>query len=238
VSQVFTSGCGGPSITVEDDGHITIAGLGQVTWSLAGSGSNGFPAWPIGASAGPRGVLQWTDLIWKYSGISGVPAAFIAATISQESHGQANAANLNDHPNGIGLMQITSAAARQGATNDDLIDPEANISLGTQLLGKLWNSYGGNPIKVAAAYNAGHVACSSKPSTFMLVQTGDYSGNLVKLWNGAVDNGFAPGSAPPPYVPPEDKPEETTLVKASGVIPGLIILAGLGIGAYLLGRKS
>ena len=86
----------------------------------------------------------------------GVDPKFVKAIIQAESAGNTNAVS----PVGaLGLMQLMpSTAARFGIKKHELFDPERNIEAGVRYISVLSRLFNGNPIKVAAAYNAGEGA--------------------------------------------------------------------------------
>ena len=64
-----------------------------------------------------------------------------------------------------GLMQLLpstaqriAAAAPDAADPPDLNDPETNIGLSVRYLRNLYDRFGGDPLKVIAAYNSGETA--------------------------------------------------------------------------------
>ncbi len=86
-----------------------------------------------------------------------VPASWIRAVIATESSWDPDAINPADPS--YGLMQITAPTARglgfTGRIPADLMDPETNIEVGTQLLAELRGRYGDNFADIYSAYNSG-----------------------------------------------------------------------------------
>lgn len=261
MADTFTSGCGGPSIIWRDDGYIEIIGRGVPKNPLPKDGAPGWAQTLSGMQKSPQGLEQWKDLIWKHalrtydqSSNSMVPAAYIAAIIAVESRGQANAINFGDTPHGAGLMQITDASLRKGLSDEQLIDPDTNIQIGTDYLLHLFNTYGGNLIRVAAAYNNGSASCGAhgqcdpnewnlktycppcdpnrKPKTFCPpedVTTPNYVGTVLSMYNSAMDHGFGPGDAP--VVAPSTPP--IAVASAVGNSAGALVIGAVAIGIFV-----
>ena len=117
----------------------------------------------------PTKVDQWQELIAAAAIKWGVPAAWIAAVMVQESGGESR----------VGLMQVeaSTASALEGRTitKDDLInDPALSIDLGTKYLRQKLDYVGsgstckpgaGDFVKAAVGYNAGCVKCASATSS-------------------------------------------------------------------------
>lgn len=114
---------------------------------------------------------------------------------------------------GVGLMQITDPGLKAGHSNSELLnDPDLNVRIGTEYLGKSWKRYGGNFVKALASYNAGSARCwtadtksSLKQNPWGAVMTGDYVSTVIRFTNGCVDSGLFTSSAqpePPPPPPP------------------------------------
>jgi soluble lytic murein transglycosylase len=103
--------------------------------------------------------LRHEDIIVQQSRAKGVPADLIAGVIYAESR----FVDQTSHAGARGLMQITpdtaqAIATRTGGVNfrqEDLADPQINISYGTWYLRNLLDRYGDNVVLALAAYNAG-----------------------------------------------------------------------------------
>ena len=71
--------------------------------------------------------------------------------------------NIRSHAGALGLMQVMPATARETArryniplrSNNQVLNPETNIMLGTAYLNQMMNQFHGNRILATAAYNAG-----------------------------------------------------------------------------------
>ncbi len=193
------TGCGGPAVRQNEDGSYEIEGEGARRIAL------------------PPAVFAWAGLINAASAKHSVPAPFIAGIMALESRGNANAVSPS---NALGLMQLIPSTARGLAktslTPSQILEPERNVDLGAQYVADLWQRYGGNPVRVAFAYNAGSAKCGGGLShtpgegrcaanRFNLVAdcnsvahgTVDYAGPVLAFANSALDSGkFAAGPAP------------------------------------------
>lgn len=103
--------------------------------------------------------LRHEDIIVQQARDKNVPADLIAGVIYAESR----FSDQTSHAGARGLMQITpdtaeAIATRTGGVNfrqEDLADPQINISYGTWYLRNLLDRYGENVVLALAAYNAG-----------------------------------------------------------------------------------
>jgi hypothetical protein len=140
----FDSGCGsGPRVRFIEDGRIEVEGMGTPTGTLD-----------------PR-VNDWADIIWKYSNQFNLWAHLVAGVVSFESRGVIDALSPS---HACGLMQLLPSTASHvlgyPVTCDQLrSDADLNIRAGTAYLNYLTDRYNQNPIKIAAAYNAGSARC-------------------------------------------------------------------------------
>ncbi len=112
-----------------------------------------------------RNVQKWGALIDAQSARTGVPRAWIAAFIDQESAGNPTA----ESPAGAyGLMQIMPMWWR-GHTKEQMSDPNTNATIGCDLLAAVRKSQKPGPdgmpdlVKVASAYNCGSDSASNEP---------------------------------------------------------------------------
>ncbi len=103
--------------------------------------------------------LRHEDIVVQQAKDKNVPADLIAGVIYAESR----FSDQTSHAGARGLMQITpdtaqAIATRTGGVNfrqEDLADPQINISYGTWYLRNLLDRYGENVVLALAAYNAG-----------------------------------------------------------------------------------
>jgi soluble lytic murein transglycosylase len=103
--------------------------------------------------------LRHEDIIVQQAREKKVPADLIAGVIYAESR----FSDQTSHAGARGLMQITPDTADAIATStggvnfrqEDLADPQVNISYGTWYLRNLLDRYGENVVLALAAYNAG-----------------------------------------------------------------------------------
>ena len=101
---------------------------------------------------------DYSEYVNKYSEEYGVEDNLIYALIKAESNFNPNAIS---HQNAKGLMQLMYSTAKELAnknqielTEENILEPEININLGTKYISSLLNKY--ECIEVAlAAYNAG-----------------------------------------------------------------------------------
>ena len=103
--------------------------------------------------------LRHEDIIVQQARQKNVPPDLIAGVIYAESR----FSDQTSHAGARGLMQITPETAQAIATRtggvkfrqEDLADPQVNISYGTWYLRNLLDRYGDNVVLALAAYNAG-----------------------------------------------------------------------------------
>jgi soluble lytic murein transglycosylase len=103
--------------------------------------------------------LKHDDIIRQQAADKDLDPALIAAVINEESHFR----DQTSHAGARGLMQITPETAdfiaRHSGGNrfvqEDLANPQINISYGSYFLRYLIHHYGGNETPAIAAYNAG-----------------------------------------------------------------------------------
>ncbi len=145
---------------MEDSGHLALlAQLAEANSDARGALVVGkesvFEGHPLDAAAFPTFGLP------SYTSIGNpVDKAMIYAVARQES--QFNPRTLSS-AQAMGLMQVTPAAGREvakqtGATYSEsrlMTDQSYNVQFGAAELGELVENYGGNPVLVFAAYNAG-----------------------------------------------------------------------------------
>ena len=132
-------------------------------------------------------VRRWTELACEASHDFAVPVHWILGTIYGESAGFPNSRS----PVGaIGLMQLHSAAARQGLSDDELRDPRTNIRLGARLINRIWSD-GDQLPEVASKYNAGSETTGrphpSSSSPWGIREESGYIGRVVAGANYAAD---------------------------------------------------
>ena len=108
--------------------------------------------------------LAYPRLVWRASGDQGMDPFFVTAVMREESRFRADADSI---AGAKGLMQLMPATAKMIAgwnnkrfAQDALMNPETNVAYGVQYLRWLSRKFKGNPVHVAAAYNAGPGAAS------------------------------------------------------------------------------
>jgi hypothetical protein len=141
----FDSGCGGPQARWLADGRIEVEEQGTPTTKL------------------PAAMSQWYPEIAKAAAKYDIPAQLIVGVMATESKGDPKALS---YAGAAGLMQLmpdtaNGLAKRTVSLNELLSNPALNIDLGVKFMRELWDRYKGNPIKIAAGYNAGSVKCGA-----------------------------------------------------------------------------
>jgi soluble lytic murein transglycosylase len=100
------------------------------------------------------------ETIEQQSAKNNLDPYMVASLIRQESEFNAGAVSRAD---ALGLMQLLPSVGRSMAKEegdrhfreDQLLDPDTNIRLGTRYLGQILSKFGGKPEYAFAAYNAG-----------------------------------------------------------------------------------
>ena len=189
-STWFDSGCGGPRARWLLDGRIEIEGQGTLTTGV------------------PPGVGQWGALIAKASAKYDVPAQLVVGVMSVESKGDPKALS---YAGAAGLMQLMPATAdylaKRKVSSTEIFEPSLNVDLGVKYVRELWDRYKGNPIKIAAGYNAGSVKCGAPgkcpdgPNQWNVItdcasgKAVDYPAKMFAYSNAAVASGVGTSSA-------------------------------------------
>ncbi len=104
------------------------------------------------SAAFPKKVRRWCSIITKYADKRGLPPDLVAAVMLQESGGNPEAFS---HSGAVGLMQIMPRDGPASAfmcingpcfasrpSQDELRDPEFNVSIGTRMLASLVRKHG------------------------------------------------------------------------------------------------
>ncbi|MCB1622319.1 MAG: lytic transglycosylase domain-containing protein [Thiothrix sp.] len=121
---------------------------------------------------------RYDDLIHQQAGRTGMPAPLIKAMIRAESGFRHRATS----PRGaMGLMQLMPATAARFGT-DDAYDPAQNIRGGTNYLAWLYRHFGGDWIKVIAAYNAGEGAVAKYGGVPPYKETREYVNRVLRFY--------------------------------------------------------
>ena len=133
--------------------HNACWNIAAGAWIMAAShrGAGTSDVWHTKSRYLPNPPARYGRLITHYAELDHVPAALIAAVITQESGFNAKAVS----PKGAeGLMQLMPAtAARFGVSNP--FDPTQAIRGGTAYLAHLLHEFNGNKRLAIAGYNAG-----------------------------------------------------------------------------------
>jgi soluble lytic murein transglycosylase-like protein len=93
----------------------------------------------------------WGDVVRDAAATNNLPEALVLAVIAVESNFDPRAVS---EKGAAGLMQLMPGTARDMYVSD-VFDPEQNIHGGTRYLRVLANQYGGDMVRMLAAYNAG-----------------------------------------------------------------------------------
>lgn len=114
--------------------------------------------------------LAFWPQVSRSAGQNGTDPLLILALMRQESMFDPAARSPAD---ARGLMQLLPSTAERTASNigapspaGQLYDPDVNISLGVAHMQELLRDYGGDPVKVLAAYNAGPSAVAKWEARF------------------------------------------------------------------------
>lgn len=104
-------------------------------------------------------VMRWTELAKKWGDHFRVPVHWILGMIYAESTGNPQA---HSGDGGWGLMQLTSAQARDNLPGPQVLDPDINIKLGTRLIAQYCRTPKSPDYpRVLSRYNAGGAADGS-----------------------------------------------------------------------------
>ncbi|WP_338050014.1 lytic transglycosylase domain-containing protein [Pseudooceanicola aestuarii] len=110
-----------------------------------------------------------------------VSPALVLAVIAVESGGRADAVS---RVGAQGLMQLMPQTAADHAVTDAL-DPVQNIRGGISFLDVLMKRYGGDPILVLAAYNAGETRVAEHQGVPDIAETRDYVPKVLAAFDTA-----------------------------------------------------
>ena len=208
------AGPGGPVVwRTLDDGRIEIQGEGIPVAS------------GLYEARLRRTAERWRELAIRHAARVGIPPSNVIAIIDVESAG--NPAALS--PAGaIGLMQIMPSWWR-GHTAAEMMDPEINATIGSDLLGTVAHSVGtgGELPRMASVYNCGSDTSKNAPrlrpgTRWGLCAEGTYIDDVVRANNYAVSALDMGRMAPVPSAP-----AATSASTGIGVL-GMLFLAYAG----------
>ena len=119
---------------------------------------------------------RWGDI--HLGALFAVVAALALAVISVESAGRSDAVS---HAGAAGLMQLIPATAERFGVVDRM-DPSDNIRGGVAYLDWLMGQFGGDPLMVLAAYNAGENAVRGAGGVPAYAETRNYVPKVLAAW--------------------------------------------------------
>jgi len=100
-------------------------------------------------------TTPYADIIQKAARESGIDPELVRAVVAAKSNYRANLVS----GGGYGLMAVAGASARAyGYTAKDMLDPEKNVKVGSDILAGLLKQFDGNVQRALAAYQAGPLA--------------------------------------------------------------------------------
>ncbi|HSM92817.1 MAG TPA: lytic transglycosylase domain-containing protein [Anaeromyxobacteraceae bacterium] len=121
----------------------------------------------------------WVGAVREAAANNNLPEALILAVIAVESNFDPRAVS---EKGAAGLMQLMPGTAREMYVAD-VFDPEQNIHGGTRYLRVLANQYGGDMVRMLAAYNAGPDAVRRAGGTVPNIpETREYVRKVVALY--------------------------------------------------------
>lgn len=129
-------------------------------------------------------VWRWRELAARWGVANNVPIHWVLGMIYAESLGNPDA---KSHDGGFGLMQLTSASARENKTYEQLRDPNENIRLGVKYIARACLSPLAKDLPaVASRYNAGgRVDGAAHPSTVSPWGMRETKGHITRVVSGA-----------------------------------------------------
>jgi soluble lytic murein transglycosylase-like protein len=133
---------------------------------------------PIAASSRTT-LSQWREHIRQAAEKYRLPEELLLAVMAVESNFDHQALS---EKGAMGLMQLMPGTAREMYVSDAW-DPAQNIDGGARYLRVLANQYGGDPVQVLAAYNAGPEAVRRAGGAVPNIpETREYVRKVVELW--------------------------------------------------------
>jgi soluble lytic murein transglycosylase-like protein len=133
---------------------------------------------PLAASS-PSRLERWREHVRGAAQKYRLPEKLLVAVMAVESNYDHRALS---EKGAMGLMQLMPATAKDMFVSDAW-DPAQNIEGGARYLRILANQYGGDPVQVLAAYNAGPEAVRRAGGTVPNIpETREYVRKVVELW--------------------------------------------------------
>lgn len=128
-------------------------------------------------------IQQWTDFIRKEAKANGLDPDFVAAVIEAESNGNEFVVS---HAGAVGLMGVmpTGPGLEWRPTEEELFDPQLNLSWGVAILSEIIRQSGGDIAAALAAYSGGWDQVTSRVPLDYASQVLDYYGRAVAVRSG------------------------------------------------------
>ncbi len=128
------------------------AGLARLAPAAAPAVRSGATPEPPSPAATPAPAGPYAALIEKTARASGIEPALLRAVIEAKSGGQAGRAVAGAY----GLMGVSARSAKAyGYTAKQVLDPEINLKVGSDMLADLLKEFGGDVHRALAAYQVG-----------------------------------------------------------------------------------
>jgi soluble lytic murein transglycosylase-like protein len=167
---------------VEKDGTVVYTnvppGPGKRARRMAGTFRPAQAATDPVPEARPDDRRQYDDLMEAAAQRYRIPVALVRAVVHAESNFDPTAVS----PKGAsGLMQLMPETAREMFVKD-IFEPKDNIEGGTRYLRVLANLYGGDMVKMVAAYNAGPEAVNRSGGIPPYAETQAYVRKVIALY--------------------------------------------------------
>jgi soluble lytic murein transglycosylase-like protein len=134
---------------------------------------------PVPASAGTKRLDRFKEHVKRAAEKYRLPEMLLLAVMAVESNYDPRALS---EKGAMGLMQLMPGTAKDMYVTDAW-DPLQNIEGGARYLRILANQYGGDPVQVLAAYNAGPEAVRRAGGAVPNIpETREYVRKVVELW--------------------------------------------------------
>jgi hypothetical protein len=204
----------------EKDGTIVYTnvapGPGKRARRMAGTFKRAPAATDPVPEARPYSRGQYDDLMEAAALRYRIPVALVRAVVHAESNFDPTAVS----PKGAsGLMQLMPETAREMFVKD-IFEPRDNIEGGTRYLRVLANLYGGDMVKMVAAYNAGPEAVNRNGGIPPYEETQAYVRKVIALYFRYKEQGTLKAERPAQEQPDEDQAAAGADRDEAGPAPG------------------